>query len=154
MDSTTPTPTFDSLGQEAFVRLIRAGDTLTLEAEKFFGRYGLTPGQYDVLRVLYVADAPRTCSQIGERLIHRAPDVTRLIDRLVERGLVERRRDRIDRRRIYVELTAVGRRLMKQIDGPLAKFEQQRFAALTDSELKALSAILTKLSDLQGDAGD
>src|SRR5258705_10943636 len=90
---------FDSPQQEAFLNLWRTYDRLRVLEDELFGRYELTAQQYNALRLLRAAHPAKvqTLSLAG-RLVSRAPDVTRLLDKLVERGLVERERPPENRR--------------------------------------------------------
>src|SRR5438105_9824223 len=86
-------PRFDSLEQEVFLNLWRTYDRLRALEDELFGRYELTPQQYNVLRLLR-AQHPQTLPTLtlGERLVSRAPDITRMLDKLEQRGLIERQR--------------------------------------------------------------
>src|SRR5438105_13283474 len=84
---------FDSLEQEVFLNLWRTYDRLRALEEELFGRHGLTPQQYNTLRLLRgVAPEPLPTLALAGRLISRAPDITRLLDKLEQRGLVARQR--------------------------------------------------------------
>jgi DNA-binding MarR family transcriptional regulator len=83
----------------------------------------LTPSQYNVLRILRGARPARLpTSEIGRRLVARDPDVTRLVDRLADRSLVDRVRDRRDRRVVEVGITADGLAVLKQLDPAVQRF--------------------------------
>src|SRR4026209_2148344 len=84
---------FDSLHQEAYLNLWRTYDRLRMYEDELFGRYDLTAQQYNTLRLLKAAhpDKVPTLALAG-RLVSRAPDITRLLDRLSERGLIVRER--------------------------------------------------------------
>ena len=112
----------------------------------------LTPAQYNVLRILRGAgEAGLWAGEIGERLITRSPDVTRLIDRLEKRKLVRRRQDPVDRRAVRVHITETGRDEVTALDpkarsilqGILERVPARRIAALR-SELDALVEVLTE----------
>ncbi|MBI3464712.1 MAG: MarR family transcriptional regulator, partial [Planctomycetes bacterium] len=97
---------FDSLEQEVFLSLWRTYDRLRTLEEGLFGRYDLTPQQYNALRLL-AGERPgklRTLD-LAQRLVSRAPDITRLLDRLEQRGLIERDRPAENRRVVYVGIT-------------------------------------------------
>src|SRR5262245_1645933 len=111
---------FDSLEQEAFLNLWRTYDRLRALEDEFFARYELTPQQYNLLRLLR-AEAPGSVPTLAlaERLVSRAPDVTRMLDKLEARGLVGRARPADDRRSVRVGLTEAGRALLDAAAGPL-----------------------------------
>src|SRR3990172_12257075 len=84
---------FDSPEQEAFLNLWRTDDRLHVLEEELFGRYDLTPQQYNALRLLRGEGGRKLATlDLASRLVSRAPDITRLLDKLEERGLVERER--------------------------------------------------------------
>src|SRR5882672_9277108 len=88
--------------QEAYLALLRTADALESQVEAKLKEFGLTGTQYNALRILRGAGPDGIpCSEIGERMITRDPDVTRLLDRLQKRGLVKRTRGQQDRRVIY-----------------------------------------------------
>src|SRR5438876_10941768 len=97
---------FDSLEQEVFLNLWRTYDRLRALEDELFGRYELTPQQYNVLRLLR-AQHPQTMPTLtlAERLVSRAPDVTRMLDKLEQRGCIARQRPRDNRRVVRVGLT-------------------------------------------------
>src|SRR6266536_5283270 len=98
---------FTSREQEAYLSLLRTADALQSSMESKLKEFGLTGTQYNALRILRGAGADGLpCSEVGERMITRDPDITRLLDRLQKRGLVERARGRGDRRVVYGKITA------------------------------------------------
>src|SRR3954452_1030346 len=100
---------FNSLEQEAFLSLWRTYDRLRALEEELFGRYDLTPQQYNALRLLASAhpEKMRTLDLAG-RLVSRAPDITRLLDRLEQRLLIDRDRPIDNRRVVRVGITELG----------------------------------------------
>jgi DNA-binding MarR family transcriptional regulator len=141
--ATDPAPArFDSLPQEVFLGLWRTYDRLRALEDELFERFELTAQQYNVLRLLKAArDAVPTLS-LADRLVSRAPDITRMIDRLEERGLVRREKKPGDRRVVRVRLTDAGLALLDEIAGPLAECHARQLGHLTDADLKRLSALL------------
>ena len=102
-------PTFDSPEQEAFLNLWRTYDRLRAFEDELFARFGLTPQQYNVLRLLQAAHPrPVPTLAVADRLVSRAPDITRMIDKLEAGGLVRRERPASDRRTVLVGVTAAG----------------------------------------------
>src|SRR2546425_9789881 len=103
------TKPFRSLEEEVFVALMRTADQLAWRGAEMLKQHGLSPTQYNALRILRGAGAKGlACSEIGERMINRDPDITRLVDRLERRGLVRRRREQKDRRGISTFITPAG----------------------------------------------
>src|SRR3954451_19047007 len=89
----TAAPRFDSPQQEAFLSLWRTYDRLRALEDELFGRHDLTAQQYNALRLLKAARPKKLPTlHLASRLVSRAPDVTRLLDKLDARGLIERER--------------------------------------------------------------
>jgi DNA-binding MarR family transcriptional regulator len=134
---------FDSLEQEAFLNLWRTYDRLKALEESLFEEYGLTAQQYNALRILR-AEHPRPLPTltVGARLVSRAPDITRLIDKLEDRRLVDRRRDSANRRVVYVAITTAGLDLLDSIAAPLAACHRRQLGHLTADELHRLVELL------------
>lgn len=137
------TPRFDSLAQEVYLGLWRTYDRLRAYEDELFAKFEITAQQYNVLRLLKAA-RPETLPTLSlvERLISRAPDVTRMIDRLEERGLVSRERSTGDRRVVRVGITDAGLDLLSKIGGPLAECHSRQLGHLSATELKKLSDLL------------
>jgi DNA-binding MarR family transcriptional regulator len=135
-------PRFDSVLQEVYLNLWRTYDRLRAIEDELFARYELTAQQYNVLRLLKAArDAVPTLA-LGDRLVSRAPDVTRMIDRLEIRGLVTREKQAGDRRVVRVRITDAGSKLLADIADPLAECHARQLGHLNDADLKRLSALL------------
>jgi DNA-binding MarR family transcriptional regulator len=134
---------FDSLQQEAYLNLWRTYDRLRAHEDALFSQYELTAQQYNALRLLQ-ASRPgglRTL-EIAARLVSRAPDITRLLDRLEERGLVSRERLADNRRVVEVTLTAAGNKLLESLTEPLAQCHAAQLGHLKGAELRSLVALL------------
>jgi len=82
------------------------------------------------------------CSDIAERMITRDPDITRLLDRLQKRGLVERSRGKQDRRVIYGKITAAGLKLLRELDAPLEKHGRELLRHVGQTKLQLLIDLL------------
>src|ERR1700682_1900557 len=106
---------FTSREAEAYLSLLRTADALETQVEARLKEFGLTGTQYNALRILRGAGPDGLpCREIGERMITRDPDITRLLDRLEDRGFVERTRARDDRRVIYGKIPAAGLKLLRE----------------------------------------
>jgi DNA-binding MarR family transcriptional regulator len=138
-----PARRFDSPEQEAFLGLWRTFDRLRAMEEELFARYDLTPQQYNALRLLRASrpDTLRTLD-LTERLVSRAPDTTRLLDKLAERGLIERRRPAENRREVRVGITAAGLALLDELQEPLRDCHARQLGHLSRAQLRDLTALL------------
>jgi DNA-binding MarR family transcriptional regulator len=141
---------FGSLAQEAHLSVARTQALLEEGMERLLKPYGVSPTQYNVLRILRGAGAGGLCRhEIRDRLINRMPDVTRLIDRMEEAGLVTRCRSTEDRRVVTTELTVAGRQLVDQLDGPVAEEHQRRLGHLEAEELRTLVTLLGRIRGIE-----
>jgi DNA-binding MarR family transcriptional regulator len=143
---TRPVPAsrrFDSLEQEAFLGLWRTYDRLRALEEELFARYDLTAQQYNALRLLG-SRHPNTLRtlQLGARLVSRAPDITRLLDKLEARGLVERDRPASNRREVHICISPAGLTLLRELRAPLRRCHARQLGHLTRKELRQLVALL------------
>ncbi|HEY1598501.1 MAG TPA: MarR family transcriptional regulator [Pirellulales bacterium] len=134
---------FDSLEQQAFLNLWRTYDRLKAVEDALFGRYDLTAQQYNALRLLraeYPA-ALQTLTLAG-RLISRSPDITRLLDKLDERGLIERHRPTGNRRVVQVAITKTGVSLLEKLAIELRDCHEKQLGHLKEKKLQTLIALL------------
>ena len=108
---------FENPQQEAVLNLIVAGNYIREQIERAVGEHGITLPQYNVLRILrgVFPDGHPRC-EIATRMLDRAPDVTRIIDRLEEKHLVERDRAGNDRRHSIARITREGLRLLEGME--------------------------------------
>jgi DNA-binding MarR family transcriptional regulator len=134
---------FDSLAQEAFLGLWRTYDRLRMFEDELFGRYGLTPQQYNALRLLR-AEHPGTVNtlDLSSRLVSRAPDITRMLDKLEQRGFIRRERPADNRRVVRVGITAAGIALLRKMRSPIRDCHEQQLGHLSRKELQSLVALL------------
>lgn len=136
-------PGFDSLEQEVFLNLWRTYDRLRTLEEVLFARFELTPQQYNVLRLLRHAypESIQTLDLAG-RLVSRAPDITRMLDKLEQGGWVQRTRLADNRRVVRVEITDAGRQLLDEIRKPLAECHHTQLGHLSRPDLRELNRLL------------
>ncbi len=134
---------FGSAEEEVFLNLQRTADALMQGLAEVLKPAGLSPTQYNVLRILRGAGpAGLACREVGQRMLTRDPDVTRLLDRLEKRGLVTRSREQHDRRVITTRITAEGLRILQELDGPVAELHMRQLRHLGGSRLRALIDLL------------
>ena len=134
---------FTSREQEAYLSVLRTADALQAQVESQLKKFGLTGTQYNALRILRGAGPEGLpCREIGERMITRDPDITRLLNRLEDRGFVERTRAKHDRRVIYGRITAAGRNLLREMDSPIEKHSRDMLRHVGQDRLKQLIELL------------
>jgi DNA-binding MarR family transcriptional regulator len=134
---------FTSREQEAYLSLLRTTDALETQVEAWLKNFGLTGTQYNALRILRGAGPEGLpCREIGERMITHDPDITRLLNRLEDRGFVERTRAKHDRRVIYGTITAAGLKLLREMDGPIEKHGREMLRHVGQEKLKQLIELL------------
>jgi DNA-binding MarR family transcriptional regulator len=133
---------------EAFLNIMRTAGMLESETGRFFKPFALSAPQYNALRILrgHLIDAKDgiPSQTIGEELISQVPDVTRLVDRLVEAGLAERSRTESDRRVVLVRITKAGLDLLTKIDKPLAELHQRQLGHLSKAELAEINRLMVR----------
>ncbi|GIV60020.1 MAG: transcriptional regulator [Rhodothermaceae bacterium] len=133
---------FEDPVQEAFIGLLVASGRLRQRLHEVCAAYGITHDQYNVLRILrgvYPEGHPRY--EVAGRLIERAPDVTRLLDRLERAGLVERYRSSEDRRLSLARITPKGLDLLAAMETPIRNVRVEALGHLPEDDLKALIRI-------------
>ena len=134
---------FDSLEQEVFLNVWRTYDRLRMLEDELFGRFELTPQQYNALRLLKAEHPePLPTLIVAERLVSRAPDITRMLDKLEERGLIVRERPADNRRTVLVRITEAGQALIEEMSGPLQDCHTRQLGHMTASDLRQLCALL------------
>ena len=119
------TKPFNSLEQEALLSVVRTSAQLMDRLELFLRPHGITATQYNVLRILRGSEPEGLCrNELRDRMLTRMPDVTRLLDRMEEAGLVERTRDTEDRRMVTSRITKKAAQLLATLDPLVAANEK------------------------------
>ncbi|MEO8580858.1 MAG: MarR family transcriptional regulator [Gemmatimonadales bacterium] len=141
-----PPENYRSREQQATLGLLRTADAVKRSLSHVIEPHGITPQQYNVLRILRGAgpDGLPTLT-IGERMIEQTPGVTRLVDRLERKGLVGRTPCAKDRRRVFCGITAKGLELLKELDEPVNHWDAQTVSVLPPSELDSLISLLDRV---------
>ena len=136
---------FSSLEQEAHLSIERTAAVLGHQLAELFKPFNVTPTQYNVLRILRGAGERGLCrNEVRDRLISQVPDVTRLLDRMEEVGLVERERDAEDRRLVNTRVTRKGLKLLDELDGPVTEFHRRQLGHLGREKLRTLIELLAQ----------
>ncbi len=139
------TKPFASLEEEVLLNLMRTADALERQMSAALKPFGISTTQYNVLRILRGAgDAGLTCGEIGERMITRDPDITRLLDRLEKRKLIERCRESRDRRVILARIAPAGLDMLTQCDRANPELLKSMFRHLGREDLRTLCSLLER----------
>lgn len=130
------------------IRVMRLADVLLTRMTELLAPFGITPLQYNVLRILYVRDEEHEglpIGAIGQALVTNAPDVSRLIDRLEKGGYIERVRKADDRRVVRVRLTDDGFAMVEKIHAPLLAHHEKIVAGVSKADLERLARDLERV---------
>jgi DNA-binding MarR family transcriptional regulator len=132
-----------TLEEEVFINLQFTADALMRATANLLKQHGISPAQYNVLRILRGAGKTGlSCREIGSRMITRDPDVTRLLDRLEKRELLIRSREDKDRRVIIVRITQAGLVLLAELDNPIEQLHISLLGHVKRKKLETLTHLL------------
>ena len=138
-DESRPIAQPPSLEEQAFITLQRSADRLMGRFAQWLKPHGLSPTQYNALRILRgTGERGMPCQEIGARMLTRDSDITRLVDRLEKRGLVMRSQDGKDRRVVRAAITPSGLELLRKLDGPVQDFLRTLLGPLGQDKLRQL----------------
>ena len=127
----------------AVLGILRAADRLQRRGAALLEPYGVTLQQYNVLRILRGARPDGLCTlTIAQRMIEQTPGITRLIDRLEAKRLVNRVRSDEDRRQVWCRIAPVGLRLLARLDQPVADLDRAVVAGLPRADQERLAELL------------
>jgi DNA-binding MarR family transcriptional regulator len=134
---------FSSVEQEALLNIERTAAVLGHAFADALKPYGITATQYNVLRILRGAGKAGLCrNEVRDRLISQVPDVTRLLDRLEESGLIMRERSTEDRRLVATRITSAGLALLRSMDAPVLALHKRHLGHLSQKQLRTLTELL------------
>jgi DNA-binding MarR family transcriptional regulator len=134
--------TFPNIKVKALLNLIYTANWINSQQNAFFKPYGISPQQYNILRILRGAGQAITVQTIKDRMLERSPNATRLMDKLCAKNLINRVPCPGDRRVVHIEITRGGLTLLKQID---EDFDEDILKNLSLKEAKTLSDLLDKI---------
>ena len=128
--------------EATFLELCRTTDILSRRLSVVLKAENLSATQYNVLRILRGAPDGLPCGEVGNRMITRDPDITRLLDRLEKRGLIARSRETKDRRMVMASITPDGLNLLARLDQPVREAHRSELGHLGRERLRTLTELL------------
>ena len=134
--------TFPNSKVKALLNIIYTANWINSKQNEFFKPFGISPQQYNILRILRGAGEAISVQTIKDRMLERAPNATRLMDKMCSKKLIERVPCPGDRRVVHIEITKQGLKLLMQID---ADFKEDVLKNLTLKEASILSDLLDKI---------
>lgn len=130
--------------QKAIVNLIYTYNWTTEQIKKIFDKEGITMQQFNILRILRGSDKPLSTLQIRERMLDKMSDTSRIVVRMIAKGLVKKTACEADKRRVDVTISEKGRNLLQKLDA----YDPQMDAiikSLTEEEAAKLNSLLDKI---------
>ena len=141
---------FESLEEEATLNVARTAEFMMNAVAEVLKPFALTVTQYNALRILRGAGGNGLmCGEIGERMVTKESDITRLLDRLETRGLISRERPAENRRVVIATITDTGLNLLADLDRPVADCNKRLSAGLGKAELKTLVSMLEAIRETE-----
>jgi DNA-binding MarR family transcriptional regulator len=138
---------FESEQQKAYLNVMFTANWFKSQQTALFRPYDISPQQYNILRILRGAKGRLNMHSVKDRMIDRAPNATRLTDKLIAKGLVERERCEDDRRVVYVRISTKGLELMKVMDREQRNVMRSTFERLTEDQARLLNGVLDAWRD-------
>jgi len=135
---------FKTVEQELLLNIVRTAAVLEHDMGEALKPFGLTPTQYNVLRILRGTPEGLCRNEVGERLVTRVPDVTRLLDRMERMGLIERRRSGDDRRFVTTRITEKGLKLVDKLDREICGIHERQLGHLGEKKARELIKLLSE----------
>lgn len=115
---------FDSVELEAMLSILRTSDLLENRLTRLLWEFNLTPSRYNLFRILRGKGQAMPCPEVADRMIQVGPAITRVVDRLATRGLIDKWQSRLDRRVFLVAITRRGAQRLKKLDSPIETLQQ------------------------------
>lgn len=134
--------TFPNNKVKALLNIIYTGNWVSSRQNAFFKPFGISPQQYNILRILKGAGKAIKVQTIKERMIERSPNATRLMDKLSDKNLIERIPCPDDRRVVHIQITENGLNLLIEIS---KNYKDDLLKNLTEDEAEQLSNLLDKI---------
>jgi DNA-binding MarR family transcriptional regulator len=143
------TQKFSTPQQKAVINILYTASWFNSMHSKFLKKWEISTQQYNVLRILN-GHSPNsmTVQMIKDRMLDKTPNTTRLVDKLLSKGLAGRKRSRSDRRVVFVSITDQGKSLLEQTDS-FFKYLDSYLSSITENEAHYVCGILDKMRDAE-----
>lgn len=135
---------FESEQQKAMLNVMFTANWMRSKLADLYRPFGISTQQYNILRILRGAKSRMKMHSVKERMIDRAPNATRLTDKLIAKGLVLRERCDEDRRVVYVSISEKGLEMLAQLDRNSKALQKEMISTLSDADAEALNGILDR----------
>lgn len=137
---------FTTNRERAVVNVLFTSRYIETKLTKEYKRYGITLKQYNILRILRGAGKPISTQVIRERMIDRMSDISRIVDRMVDKGIATKRVNKQDKRLVDIEISEKGLNIVSEMNHLSAKLEEF-IGSLTEEDAIQLNILLDKLRD-------
>lgn len=137
-------PKFRNEHQKASINLIYTFNWITEQTKSLFEKHGLTSQQFNILRILRGAGQPLSTLQIRQRMLDKMSDTSRIVDRLIIKGLVKKVTSKVDKRLVDVSITDKGKKLLAKLDNHQEEMDAV-LSNLSESDAKTLNKLLDKI---------
>lgn len=127
---------------KALLNILYTANWITSIQNDFFKSYGISPQQYNILRILKGANEPLNVKVIKDRMIERSPNATRLMDKLCSKNYINRLPSEQDRRVVKISITEKGNELLESIPN---NFNKELLKNLNEDDAEQLSHLLDKM---------
>ncbi len=130
----------------AIYELIKMGHSITDQLGVILKEHGVSEPQYNVLRILKSRNGePVAVKEISDNMIQRSSNVTRIVDKLLEKALVNRKECPTNRRKMDITITSKGEKLLTNLDKVVEEFHRPLSEELTKNEASQLRELVLKL---------
>jgi DNA-binding MarR family transcriptional regulator len=130
--------------QKSVINLIYTYNWMNERMKKIFDRHDITPQQFNILRILRGAGEPLSTLQIRQRMLDKMSDTSRIVDRLIRKGMVRKNTCKEDRRLVDVIITEKGKKLLEELDTNNKELDGV-FKNLSVADAKTLNHLLDKI---------
>ncbi|THD66400.1 MarR family transcriptional regulator [Robertkochia marina] len=136
------------LARKTVINIIYTANVLSEQSSDTLKQFGLTLPQFNVLRILRGQKGkPANLSTIQDRMVNKMSNTTRLVDKLIDKGLAVRVICQENRRKVEISITDKGLQLLSQIDAPMDRLNDQAVAQLSEEELNLFNDMLEKIRE-------